>query len=157
VEAFKAGHYLDDEAFAVLQTVRLPAERKIQDYRSSYNDIREWQRRERDANTKDKNTVDWDDVVFEVDLLKSQEINLDYILGLIYEHHQKSTDKETLKEVKRLIRASLGNRAKEGLMVDFIEQTSLDNLPVKRASLKLSIPLHNRLSSASQRPYQRRT
>ena len=54
MEAFKAGHYLDDEAFAVLQTVRLPAERKIQDYRSSYNDIREWQRRERDANTKDK-------------------------------------------------------------------------------------------------------
>jgi type I restriction enzyme R subunit len=37
-------------------------------------------------------------VVFEIDLLKSQEINLDYILGLIYEHHQKSTDKETLKE-----------------------------------------------------------
>lgn len=54
MEVFKAGHYLDDEAFAVLQTVRLPAERKIQDYRSSYNDIREWQRRERDANTKDK-------------------------------------------------------------------------------------------------------
>ena len=137
VEAFKAGHYLDDEAFAVLQTVRLPAERKIQDYRSSYNDIREWQRRERDANTKDKNTVDWDDVVFEVDLLKSQEINLDYILGLIYEHHQKSTDKETLKEeVKRLIRASLGNRAKEGLMVDFIEQTSLDDIPGKEGVIE---------------------
>lgn len=137
VETFKTGHYLDDEAFAVLQTVRLPAERKIQDYRSSYNDIREWQRRERDANTKDKNTVDWDDVVFEVDLLKSQEINLDYILGLIYEHHQKSTDKETLKEeVKRLIRASLGNRAKEGLMVDFIEQTSLDDIPDKEGVIE---------------------
>ena len=137
VEAFKTGHYLDDEAFAALQTVRLPAERKIQDYRSSYNDIREWQRRERDANTKDKNSVDWDDVVFEIDLLKSQEINLDYILGLIYEHHQKSTDKETLKEeVKRLIRASLGNRAKEGLMVDFIEQTNLDALPGKEGVIE---------------------
>jgi type I site-specific restriction-modification system R (restriction) subunit len=32
--------------------------------------------------------VDWDDVVFEVDLLKSQEINLDYILELIFEHNK---------------------------------------------------------------------
>lgn len=70
-------------------------------------------------------------------MLKSQEINLDYILGLIYEHHQKSTDKETLKEeVKRLIRASLGNRAKEGLMVDFIEQTSLDDIPGKEGVIE---------------------
>lgn len=44
-EAFKAEHYLDDEQFAELQIIRLPTERKIQDYRSSYNDIREWQHR----------------------------------------------------------------------------------------------------------------
>lgn len=137
VEVFKNEHYLDDEKFAELQIIRLPTDRKIQDYLSSYNDIREWQRRERDANAKDRNTVDWDDVVFEVDLLKSQEINLDYILGLIYEYHQKNTDKETLKEeVKRLIRASLGNRAKEGLMVDFIEQTNLDDMPNKEGIIE---------------------
>ncbi|KLN95632.1 HsdR family type I site-specific deoxyribonuclease [Moellerella wisconsensis] len=129
VEAFKNEHYLDDEKFAELQIIRLPAERKIQDYRSSYNDIRDWQRRERSANEKDSTNVDWDDVVFEIDLLKSQEINLDYILGLIYDYHKKNTDKATVKEeVKRLIRASLGNRAKEGLMVDFIEQTNLDDM-----------------------------
>lgn len=129
VEAFKTEHYLDDEKFDELQIIRLPAERKIQDYRSSYNDIRDWQRRERSANEKDSTNVDWDDVVFEIDLLKSQEINLDYILGLIYDYHQKNTDKATVKEeVKRLIRASLGNRAKEGLMVDFIEQTNLDDM-----------------------------
>src|SRR5690554_994552 len=39
VEAFKAEHYLDDEKLAELQTIRLPAERKVQDYRSTYNDI----------------------------------------------------------------------------------------------------------------------
>ncbi|WJW83836.1 type I restriction endonuclease subunit R (plasmid) [Moellerella wisconsensis] len=129
VEAFKNEHYLDDEKFDELQIIRLPAERKIQDYRSSYNDIRDWQRRERSANEKDSTNVDWDDVVFEIDLLKSQEINLDYILGLIYDYHKKNTDKATVKEeVKRLIRASLGNRAKEGLMVDFIEQTNLDDM-----------------------------
>ena len=81
---------------------------------------------------EDASTVDWEDVVFEVDLLKSQEINLDYILGLIFEHKKKNTSKTTLiEEVRRLIRGSLGNRAKEGLIVDFIEQTNLDEMPDK--------------------------
>lgn len=132
VEKFKAEHYVDDEKFAELQTIRLPAERKIQDYRSAYNDIRDWQRREKEADKKEKSTTDWDDVVFEVDLLKSQEINLDYILGLIFEHNRQNKGKgEMTEEVKRLIRSSLGNRAKEGLVVDFIQQTNLDDLPDK--------------------------
>ncbi|MGC6746259.1 type I restriction endonuclease subunit R, EcoR124 family [Escherichia coli] len=38
-----------------------------------------------------KSTTDWDDVVFEVDLLKSQEINPDYILGLIFRTQQTKT------------------------------------------------------------------
>ncbi|HHL4339222.1 TPA: HsdR family type I site-specific deoxyribonuclease [Escherichia coli] len=132
VEKFKAEHYVDDEKFAELQTIRLPAERRIQDYRSAYNDIRDWLRREKEAEQKEKSTTDWDDVVFEVDLLKSQEINLDYILGLIFEHNRQDKNKgEMIEEVKRLIRSSLGNRAKEGLVVDFIQQTNLDNLPDK--------------------------
>ncbi|HFU8502995.1 TPA: HsdR family type I site-specific deoxyribonuclease, partial [Escherichia coli] len=132
VEKFKEEHYVDDEKFAELQTIRLPADRKIQDYRSAYNDIRDWQRREKEADKKEKSTTDWDDVVFEVDLLKSQEINLDYILGLIFEHNRQNKGKgEMTEEVKRLIRSSLGNRAKEGLVVDFIQQTNLDDLPDK--------------------------
>lgn len=132
VEIFKTAHYLDDEKFAELQAIRLPPERKIQDYRSAYNDIRDWQRREKVANDKDKSTTDWDDVVFEVDLLKSQEINLDYILGLIFEHNKQNKSKDGLtEEVRRLIRSSLGNRAKEGLVIDFIQQTNLDELPDK--------------------------
>ncbi|EEW1551344.1 HsdR family type I site-specific deoxyribonuclease, partial [Escherichia coli] len=132
VEKFKAEHYVDDEKFAELQMIRLPAERKIQDYRSAYNDIRDWQRREKEADKKEKSTTDWDDVVFEIDLLKSQEINLDYILGLIFEHNRQNKGKgEMTEEVKRLIRSSLGNRAKEGLVVDFIQQTNLDDLPDK--------------------------
>ncbi|ELK6654750.1 type I restriction endonuclease subunit R [Citrobacter freundii] len=127
IEEFKAEHYLDDVKLAELQTIRLPAERKIQDYRSTYNDIRDWLRRQKSAEDKDKSTIDWDDVVFEVDLLKSQEINLDYILELIFEHNKKTRSKADLvDEVRRLIRASLGNRAKESLLVDFINQTDLD-------------------------------
>lgn len=132
LETFKATHYLDDEKLAELQTIRLPAERKVQDYRSVYNDIRDWQRKEKAADDKDKSTTDWDDVVFEIDLLKSQEINLDYILGLIFEHNKQNKNKAGLtEEIRRLIRSSLGNRAKEGLVIDFIQQTNLDELPDK--------------------------
>jgi type I restriction enzyme R subunit len=129
VEAFKAKHYLNDEELVAMQGVKIPTERAIQDYRSTYNDIRDWIRREKSANDKNTSSIDWDDVVFEVDLLKSQEINLDYILELIFEHNKKLKDKSVLvDEVRRLIRASLGNRAKEGLLVDFINQTDLDKI-----------------------------
>ncbi|MBV2208048.1 MAG: type I restriction endonuclease subunit R [Thermomonas sp.] len=129
VEAFKTAHYLDDEKLAELQAITLPSERRIQDYRSTYNDVRDWLRREKSSTEKDKSTIDWDDVVFEVDLLKSQEINLDYILELIFEHNKKIKSKsELVDEVRRVIRASLGNRAKESLLVDFINQTDLDQI-----------------------------
>lgn len=137
VEAFKAEHYLDDEKLLELQTIRLPAERKVQDYRSTYNDIRDWQRRQKTAEEKEKSTIDWDDVVFEVDLLKSQEINLDYILELIFEHNKKNKSKgELVEEVRRVIRASLGNRAKESLVVDFINQTDLDQIGDKASVIE---------------------
>lgn len=129
VEAFKARHYLSDEDLTVLQAITIPSERKIQDYRSTYNDVRDWLRREKASAEKEKSTIDWDDVVFEVDLLRSQEINLDYILELIFEHNKKTKSKADLvDEVRRVIRASLGNRAKEGLLVDFINQTDLDQI-----------------------------
>lgn len=137
VEAFKAAHYLDDAKLAELQTIRLPADRKIQDYRSTYNDIRDWLRREKAGEEKNSSNIDWDDVVFEIDLLKSQEINLDYILELIFEHNKKTKSKAALvDEVRRVIRASLGNRAKEGLVVDFINQTDLDKIGDKASVIE---------------------
>ncbi|MGC9561514.1 HsdR family type I site-specific deoxyribonuclease [Brachymonas sp. M4Q-1] len=129
VEAFKAQHYLDDADLAALQAITMPAERKIQDYRSTYNDVRDWLRREKSSADTAKSTIDWDDVVFEVDLLTSQEINLDYILELIFEHNKKIKSKaELVEEMRRVIRASLGQRAKESLVVDFINQTDLDQI-----------------------------
>ena len=129
VEAFKAKHYLSDEDLTALQSITLLSERKVQDYRSTYNDVRDWLRREKAGAENEKSTIDWDDVVFEVDLLKSLEINLDYILELIFEHNKKIKSKsELVDEVRRVIRASLGNRAKESLLVDFINQTDLDKI-----------------------------
>ena len=129
VEAFKERYYLTDEAFAEMRPIDIPSERNIQNYRSTYNDIRDWLRHQKEGEEKAKSTIDWDDVVFEVDLLKSQEINLDYILELIFEHNKKTKNKsELIDEIRSIIRASLGNRAKESLIVDFINQTNLDNI-----------------------------
>ena len=126
---FKEKYYLNDDDIDNMQAIDMPSERAVQDYRSTYNDTRDWLRQQKQGDDKDKSTVDWDDVVFEIDLLKSQEINLDYILELIFEHNKKNKSKEGLiEEVRRLIRGSLGNRAKESLVIDFINQTDLDEI-----------------------------
>lgn len=132
VETFKQTYYLTDDDIQTMQSIEIPSARLIQDYRSSYNDIRDWIRRQKDADNQNKATIDWDDVVFEVDLLKSQEINLDYILELIFEHNKKVKSKaELVEEIRRVIRASIGNRAKESLVVDFINHTNLDTIKDK--------------------------
>lgn len=137
MEAFAEKHHLTEAQVDELASVKLPAERKIQDYKSTYNDIRDWLRRERDATEVEESKIDWDDVVFEVDLLKSQEINLDYILELIFEKNRNTKDKsDLLDEARRLIRASLGNRAKEPLIVDFINQTDLDDIEGKEGVIE---------------------
>lgn len=132
MEKFKQVHYVNDEQIAEMRKVPTLPVRAEQDYRSTYNDIRDWLRQRKEGNYKDNSPINWDDVVFEVDLLKSQEINLDYILALIFEHHKKNQDKEVLiDEIRRTVRSSLGNRAKESLIVDFINQTNLDDIPDK--------------------------
>ena len=129
VAAFRADHYLDDDAIRDMASISLPPERRVQDYRSTYNDIRDWLRRERSWKENEQSDIDWGDVVFEVDLLKSQEINLDYILELIFEKNRKVKGKgELIEEARRIIRASLGHRAKESLLVAFINGTDLDRI-----------------------------
>lgn len=132
VETFKENHFLTDEDVAAMMEVDVLKERTLQDYRSTYNDIRDWFRREREGKAAEESKIDWDDVVFEIDLLKSQEIDLDYIIELVFEHNQKTKDKDALiDEVRRIIRSSIGNRAKEGLVVDFIHDTDLESIQDK--------------------------
>ncbi|HEM5171288.1 TPA: type I restriction endonuclease subunit R [Streptococcus suis] len=128
VAAFQAKYQMDTETMEELAQLPIPTVREIQDYRSAYNDIRDWYTHERQNQQDSKSTVDWDSVVFEVELLKSQEINLDYILELIFETNKTVSDKDTLvEEITRTIRASLGNRAKEDLIVKFIRRSDLDS------------------------------
>ena len=129
---FKGRFHLDDEAVVVLSQLDIPSVREIQDYRSAYNDIKSWYDNERRNQQNNDSEIDWDAVVFEVELLKSQEINLDYILELIFETNQKVSDKDRLiEEITRTIRASLGQRAKESLIVDFINVSNLDSFSEK--------------------------
>ena len=134
--SFKEANFITDEEMEVIQQIELLPERTIQDYRSTYNDIRDWLRREKANKDTEESKIDWDDVVFEVDLLKSQEINLDYILELIFERNKKTKDKADLtEEIRRIIRASIDNRAKESLVVEFINETNLDSIQDKASIL----------------------
>ncbi|QHI94959.1 HsdR family type I site-specific deoxyribonuclease [Aristophania vespae] len=132
VETFKSEHNLTDTELDDLRSVKMPMQRDVQDYRSTYNDIRESVRREKQSDEKETSDTNWNDIVFEVDLLKTQEINLDYILELIFERKKKNeSTEELITEVRRLIRSSLDSRAKESLFVDFINQTNLDDITDK--------------------------
>lgn len=105
------------------------SERQMQDMKSVYVDIREQFVNERKSNSSEKEQIDFSDVEFQIDLLKTDEINLDYILALILEKSKEHEDIESLKiEVRRIIRSSLGTRAKEELIMDFINETKLSTL-----------------------------
>jgi type I restriction enzyme R subunit len=137
VEAFKNTYFVTDEDIQDMQQVAMLPDRRVQDYKSTYNDIRDWLRKEKESTAAEKSKIDWDDVVFEIDLLKSQEINLDYILELIFEKNNKSKDKNALiEEIRGVIRASVGNRAKESLIVDFINDTDLDTITDKASIIE---------------------
>lgn len=108
---------------------KIISDRQMQDMKSVYVDIREsiinTRQRENDGNT----LIDFSDVEFQIDLLKTDEINLDYILALILEKAKAYEDMEAVKtEVRRVIRSSLGTRAKEDLIMDFINSTRLSDL-----------------------------
>ena len=137
LESFRDQHFLTEEEVNAMLTIDVLPEREIQDYRSAYNDIREWLRIQKSERERDNSKTDWDDVVFEIELLKEQEIDLDYILELLFEHNKKTKNKEALiKEMRRIVRSSLDNRAKEGLIVDFINETDLEPIPDKAGVIK---------------------
>ena len=101
----------------------------LQDLRSSYVEIRdEFLNLKNYERTKDLG-VDLSDIEFEIELLKTDEINLDYILALIVEKSKNSESKEAMKaEVSRVIRSSIDIRAKEELVIGFINDTDLASL-----------------------------
>ena len=110
---------------------KIISDRQMQDMKSVYVDICEDIRNDR-KNNENKNgeeEIDFSDVEFQIDLLKTDEINLDYILSLILKKSKEHDDIETLKyEIRRIIRTSLGTRAKEDLVMNFINKTDLSEI-----------------------------
>ena len=108
---------------------KIISDRQMQDMKSVYVDIRESILNERRSKEAEGEQIDFSDVEFQIDLLKTDEINLDYILALILEKARENDDIESLKaEVRRVIRSSLGTRAKEDLVMEFISKTRLSEL-----------------------------
>ena len=92
--------------------------REMQDYQGRYNDLYdEWRNRRRDSEKEDIT----DDVVFEIELIKQIEINIDYILFLVKKYHDGHTeDKELLISINRAVDSSLELRSKKELIQNFI-------------------------------------
>ncbi|WP_374125355.1 type I restriction endonuclease subunit R [Leptotrichia hongkongensis] len=110
---------------------KIISDRQMQDMKSVYVDICEDIRNigKNDENKNGEEEIDFSDVEFQIDLLKIDEINLDYILSLILKKSEEHDDIETLKsEIRRIIRTSLGTRAKEDLVMNFINKTDLSEL-----------------------------
>lgn len=94
----------------------LISERNLQDYIGRYQDLRdEWKRKRRES------TDITDDVVFEIELIRQVEINIDYILMLVKKYHDtRCEDKEVLITINKAIDASPELRSKKQLIETFI-------------------------------------
>jgi len=96
-------------------------ERDIQDYHSAYIDLYNEFRRADDGEKENIN----DDIVFEMELIKQVEINIDYILGLIKKYHENHIkNRELLVDINKAIDSSVELRNKKDLINQFI--ASLD-------------------------------
>ena len=94
------------------------SERDLQDYLGRYQDLRdEWKNRKP---TREKEDIT-DDIVFEIELIKQIEINIDYILMLVKKYHDSHCDdKEVLITIRKAVDASPELRSKKALIENFI-------------------------------------
>ena len=94
------------------------SEREMQDYQGRYNDLYdEWRNRRKEHEKEDIT----DDIVFEVELIKQIEINIDYILLLVEKYHDgHKSDKELLITIYKAVDSSLELRSKKSLIQNFI-------------------------------------
>ena len=94
------------------------SERDLQNYLGRYQDLYdEWRKRKPEGDKEDIN----DDIIFEIELIKQIEINIDYILLLVKKFHDSHCqDKEILIDIKRAVESSPELRSKKALIETFI-------------------------------------
>jgi type I restriction enzyme R subunit len=96
-------------------------ERDFQDYQSIYIDLYQDFTRGIDA---DKENIN-DDIVFEIELIKQVEVNIDYILMLVAKYHESNcTDKSILTTIDKAINSSIELRSKRELIERFVERVN---------------------------------
>lgn len=97
--------------------------RNFQDYQSIYIDI--YQEFTKDKNTERENIND--DIVFELELIRQVEINIDYILMLVAKYHESNCeDKGILDTIDKAVNSSIQLRSKKELIEHFIETVNTD-------------------------------
>lgn len=97
------------------------SEREYQDYQSIYIDL--YEEIKKTKNT-DKESIN-DDVIFEIELIKQVEINIDYILMKVAEYYKSNKkDKEILIDIKKAIDSSIELRSKKELIEGFIDRVN---------------------------------
>ncbi len=94
------------------------SDRDLQDHQSNYLDLyNKWRR----VGTAEKENIN-DDIVFEMELVRQVEVNIDYILILVSKYHKSNCeDKEILVDINKAINASTQLRSKKELIQSFIE------------------------------------
>ena len=110
-------------AFDQFEGRQIITDRRLQDYQSNYLDLQEKWRRRRPG---DKENIN-DDLVFETELIRQVEINIDYILLLVQKYHDSNcTDKEILVNISKAIGSSIQLRSKKELIENFISSVNAD-------------------------------
>ncbi len=106
--------------------MRILSDREQQDYQSNYLDIYDQLRK---SNSKGEKEDISDDLVFELELVKQVEVNIDYILMLVEQYHSGNCeDREILAKIKNSVSSSPQLRSKKELIEGFIDSINVDTV-----------------------------
>jgi type I restriction enzyme R subunit len=137
----------------------LLTERQTQDYHSIYLDLWAEFRKDKDAEKEKIN----DDIVFEIELIKQVEINVDYILMLVQKYRDErgdGDDKEVRAEITRAIDASPSLRNKKDLIEAFVDRVSVggavDEEWARFIAVRRDVELARIIAEANLRPDETR-
>ena len=98
------------------------SDRDLQDYQSRYIDLYQEKRGGDDSGEKE---IVNDDLVFEVELIRQIEVNIDYILMLVMKYHESNCkDKSIIMTIDRAVDSSIELRSKKELIHDFVNNVT---------------------------------
>lgn len=111
------------QSFDQFEGQQLLTDGQMQDYQSNYLDLKDkWRKR----NKGEKEVVN-DDIIFETELIRQVEINIDYILLLVKNYHDSNCkNKEILVNISKAVSASMHLRSKKELIEDFVASVNAD-------------------------------